>query len=82
MKLTKLAQEVFDRVQNGEHPNDINEEFDFPWCCGDGFGYCIFDGGYIKPEDIVEGEDLLRVKYALKIVEEFKKIVDTIQIEM
>lgn len=79
MKLTKKAQEVLDRVNAGEHPNDIREAEE--WSCSDGFSYGLYEGGYIRPETILEGEDLERVQKAIKDLGEFKKLWEKISIE-
>lgn len=83
MQLTTKAQEVLDRVERGEHPNDILEEYsaDTDWSCSDGFSYGLYEGGYIKPELILEGEDLDKVKEAIKTLGEFKDIWEKISIE-
>lgn len=79
MKLTQKAQGVLDRVNTGEHPNDIEEAEE--WSCSDGFCYGIYEGGYIKPESILEDEDLERVKNAIKVLGEFKDLWEQISIE-
>lgn len=79
MKLTKKAQDVLDRVNAGEHPNDIEEAQD--WSCSDGFCYGIYEGGYIRPETILIEEDLERVNNAIKVLGEFKDIWEKISIE-
>lgn len=81
MKLTKLAQEIIDKVNNGEDINDITQDIELPWMCSDGFEYGIYDGGYIKPEDILEGEDLVKVNEAIAIVGEFRDIYNQINPE-
>jgi len=42
---------------------------------GEDFGYALFDGGYLKPEQWVQGEDLVKLQEALTTVKEFKALV-------
>ena len=79
MQLTTKAQKVLDRVNKGEHPNDIEEAEE--WSCSDGFSYGLYEGGYIRPETILVGEDLEKVKEAIKVLGEFKDIWEQISIE-
>lgn len=82
MKLTQKAQVVLDRVNAGEHPNDMEEIAEImDWSCSDGFEYGLWDGGYIKPELILVGEDLERVQNASKVLEEFKSLWEKISYE-
>ncbi len=39
----------------------------------DDFYYDLFHGGYIKPENLLEGEDLKRVQDAIKTINEFNR---------
>lgn len=80
MKLTPKAQEVLDRVNAGEHPNDIEEANE--WSCSDGFSYGLYEGGHIDPATILVGEDLERVQKAIKDLGEFKALWEKISIEM
>ena len=83
MKLTKIAEEVLTRVGEGEQINNILEEYSdkTDWSCSDGFGYGLYEGGYIRPELIVEGEDLEKLQEAIRLVGEFKSVWDKISIE-
>lgn len=59
LTLTTLAQQIMDKVNDWNHPNDdecwSQEERNFinSISCSDGFWYGITDGWYIKPEMIV-----------------------------
>lgn len=79
MELTKEAAEVLARVEAGESPNEIEEAE--AWSCSDGFEYGLYEGGYIKPESILVGKDLERVKEAIRVVGEFKDLWQKISIE-
>lgn len=79
MELTQEALKVVARVNAGEHPNDIEEAE--KWSCADGFGYGIWDGGYINPADILEGDDLVAVQDAIKTLRPFKELWEQISIE-
>lgn len=87
MELTKEAQSVLDEVNKGTHPNDMEDMggdlymLVSSWSCSDCFCYGIWDGGYIKPEMILKGEDLAKVKEASEILEEFKDLWRRISIE-
>lgn len=51
--------------------------------CSDGFGYGLFDGGYIYPEQIMEpSPELDELKKAIKLVGEFKKLYEMIAAEI
>lgn len=77
MKLTQLAQRVFDGEENSELTEFV-DSID----CSDGFWYGLTKGGYIKPESIIEGKDLERLLKAIKLVEKFEAIWDKISSEM
>lgn len=74
MKLTKEAEELkLIREQDKKVPKKLER---LATCMGsDDFGYALFDGGYLKPEEWVEGDDLIKLKEAIKLVDEFKNIV-------
>ena len=81
MKLTKLAEELKKaRENNLELTQDQENLAD---CAGtEGFGYALFEGGYIRPDDWVEGEDLVKLNEAIKIVWEFKNLFENLATEM
>lgn len=84
MELTKEAQAVLDAVNAGQHPNELEGELYkhvTSWSCSDGFGYGLYEGGYIKPEMIVAGEDLVKLQEAVKTVGEFKELWQKISME-
>ncbi len=40
----------------------------------DEFFYCISDGGYVKPEEVLENEeDVKKVKEAIAVIKDFEK---------
>lgn len=52
-------------------------------CMGtESFGYALFDGGYLKPEQWIAGADLDELKQAIKKVGEFKDLVESLHEEM
>jgi hypothetical protein len=79
MKLTKTAQQLEKIVnKNGTNcenrPQPVDE---LATCMGtESFGYALFDGGYLNPEDWVEGNDLIELKKAITLVGEFKDLVE------
>ena len=77
MELTKLAQGL---KESREKELDLTEEQDVLASCAgtENFGYALFDGGYIKPEDWVVGEDLAKLKEAVALVEEFKNLFESL----
>lgn len=79
MKLTQLAQRVFD---GEDREQDELKDFIDSIDCSDGFWYGLTKGGYIKPESIIEGKDLERLLKAIKLVEKFEAIWDQISSEM
>jgi hypothetical protein len=80
MQLTKKAQKVLDLVESGTDVNEIPEAE--KWSCGDGFEYGLWDGGYIKLESILEGEDLKRAQEASKVLEEVRDLWQKISMEI
>ena len=42
----------------------------------DGFHYDLFYGGYISPEDFLEGKDLQSVESAIKIITDFEDALE------
>ena len=61
MKIKKMTEEQKDQIAS---KIDI-----------EGFWYAITDGGYLKPEDILEDEkEIEKVKKAIEIMEEFELI--------
>lgn len=68
---------------------DNNEDFDYEdmpisqaaqnlhVCMGsENFGYALFDGGYLIPSEWVQGESLVKLEEAVKLVKQFKDIVE------
>lgn len=82
MKLTKIAQELKDLGGHEEYEDLTPEQEELSTCMGsEGFSYALFEGGYLKPEQWVEGEDLSKLLEAIKVVEEFKNIVEQLHQE-
>jgi hypothetical protein len=80
MKLTELAQKLKDQKYNDQELSDDTNELACS-CGGECFCYSLFEGGYLKPEQWIEGDDLVRLKDAIKVVEEFKNIFEQLQEE-
>ncbi len=82
MQLTKTAQALKDARDNEVPEEDFTDDVDeLANCSSDSFGYALFDGGYIKPEDWVEGKDLVELQAAVAKVEEFKNLVEALRHE-
>ncbi len=79
MKLTKKAQNVLSKVNNGEDIMDIEEAEE--WSCSDGLWYGL-QNGYIEPKDILIGKDLKEIERAIKLLEEFENLLEDISYEM
>jgi len=80
MKLTKYAEELRLNVEeNAERTQGADELA----CCmgGESFGYALYEGGYLKPEQWIEGEDLIKLQEAIKLVGKFKDIVEILHDE-
>ena len=81
MKLTKLAEELKKARENDSELTQDQENL--ADCAGtEGFGYALFDGGYIRSEDWVEGKDLVKLDEAIKLVGEFKDLFESLATEM
>lgn len=82
-KLKKEAQEIldlggFDNLEEGSELFEFSNEL----ACSDGFGYGLFEGGYIRPEQIIEpSPELDELKKAIKLVAEYKELHETIAME-
>lgn len=51
---------------------------DAPLATGD-FWYDLFDGGYIRPESLLENQsDINSVKFAISVLEDFRKSLEGI----
>lgn len=81
MKLTKQAQELKKIRDDGLEPTDKLEDLA---CQGgsEGFGYALFEGGYIDPQDWIDGEDLTKLEDAIAVVDEFRAIFEELREEM
>jgi len=77
MKLTKLAQDLRDCNVSTQDHEELGNEIG-----SDCFCYSLFTGGYIHPENWIEGEDLIKLQDAIRTVKEFKIIVEELSIEM
>ena len=85
-KLTPLAQKLSEfrkEVNNSEADYDLPKELEVIATCmgSEGFSYSLYEGGYLKLEDWIEGEDLDRLKQAIAIVGEFKDLVESLHEE-
>lgn len=87
MKLKQNILDVLEKIEAGENPNELSEGDDTiaktinEVSCGDGFGYGLYEGGYIRPESFYEGDDLQKMKDAIALVGEMKKVWEKISIE-
>jgi len=84
MQLTKTAQELKKIVdEHGQNYEDRPQEVERLACCmgTENFGYALYEGGYLKPEDWLEGKDLEDVKKAIEKVGEFKRLVEELHDE-
>lgn len=87
MKLTPIAQKLKEyRENNPAYKNNdepIPEECqELATCMGsEHFSYALYEGGYLKPEEWVEGVDLNRLQNAIALVGEFKEIVEMLHEE-
>lgn len=80
MKLTKIAEELRKAKKQGLELTRYQE--DLATCMGsESFGYALFDGGYLRAEDWVEGEDLVELEKAINKVAEFKNLVEELHDE-
>ena len=80
MQLTKRAQKLQKQRENGEELTSDTEEL--ASCMGsEDFCYALYEGGYLKPEDWVDGEDLVKLQEAVKVVGEFKRLVESLHEE-
>lgn len=81
MQLTPLAKKLKTAREKGEElTGDIEA---LATCMGsDGFGYALYEGGHIRPEEWIAGEDLVLLKAAIHRVGEFKRIVESLHTEI
>ena len=83
MELTEKAQKVLDKFNEGVDIQDDEELIEImqEWSCSDGLEYGLYEGGYVKPEDILVGESLKEVQNAVKVLGEFKELWHKISLE-
>ena len=84
MKLTEKAKAIQALVEAStpyeDYPQDLSE---LASCMGtEDFGYSLFDGGYLKPEDWIEGEDLIKLQEAVELVGKFANIIRQLHFEI
>ena len=81
MELTKTAQSLKEaKKEDREYTQD---EENLATCMGtEGFSYALYEGGYLKPEQWIAGDDLIELEEAIKKVEEFKDIVESLHDEL
>lgn len=82
LKLTNTATSLKKmRDNNEEVPENSDEDMLASEMGTENFGYALFDGGYLKPENWVHKDDLKMVVDAVAIVEVFKNTVDALHHE-
>lgn len=74
MKYTKEVEQLIKDIDNGEQPTADLINFQEDISCSDGFTYGVIEGGYIKPEMLLEGDDLIAFNNALKIFAEVRAV--------
>lgn len=87
MKLTPAASRLAEFRK--EHPayesNDGYPDSEMEYLAtmmgSENFSYALYEGGYLKPEAYIEGEDLIKLQAAIKLVEQFKDIVEELHEE-
>ena len=74
-ELTKTAESLrLAREEGAEELTDAEEAL--ATCMGsEDFSYALFEGGYLHPEHWVQGESLEKLREAIALVGEFKKLV-------
>jgi hypothetical protein len=70
MQLTDKAKQLIKELENEEE--EISEELVSMHHSLEDFYYNLFDGGYIKLEEWLEGDDLIKVKNAVEVLLNFK----------
>lgn len=83
--LKEKAQRIFDLGGSLNIPEDDEELQNYAneLSCTDGFGYGLFDGGYIQPSDIIAcPEQLEELNNAIALVNEFKELYEMIASEI
>lgn len=87
LELTQKVKNVLKKINAGEYPNDLSDGNDeiaqtiIEVSCSDGFEYGLWDGGYIKLEDILEGKSLKKAKKASEILKKVRDVWEEISIE-
>ena len=82
MKLTKIAQELSDLGGFESYEDLTTEQEQLSTCMGsESFEYALYDGGYLKPEQWIEGDDLEKLKEAIETVGKFRSIVTSLHQE-
>ena len=82
MKLTKTAKLLQHYVEEEQFEDRGENVQKLATCMGsESFEYALYDGGYLNPEDWIEGEDLKRLKTAISIVGEFRDLVSSLRDE-
>jgi len=80
MELTKTAQKLKEQRDNGEELTPDTEAL--ATCMGsESVDYALYDGGYLKLEEWLQGESLNNVKEAIKIVGKFRDLVNELHEE-
>lgn len=81
MKLTKAAEELKLHKEEGAERTQRADEL--AQCMGsENFGYALYEGGYLRPQEWVEGEDLEKLKDAIRLVGQFKNLVESLHDEI
>jgi len=85
MKLTKNAQLLKDIVdKHGKNYEDRPQEIEeLATCAGsEGIDYALFEGGYLIPNNWVEGDDLVKLEESIKMVSKFRDIISSLHDEI
>lgn len=83
--LTPKAKEILDFGGSYSIPDDREDLFGFAsdMACSDGFGYGLFDGGYINAKVIIADEKQLNeITEAIKLLRKFKTVWEQIAAEI
>ena len=87
LQLKQSIKDVLEKVEAGENPNELSEgdseiaKTINEISCSDGFGYGLWDGGYINVESFFEGETLKEAQKAVELLGKMKDIWEKASIE-
>ena len=81
MQLTQIAEKL--KQQRDDDEGLTPETEALATCMGsEDFCYALYEGGYLKPEEWINGEDLIKLKNAIEIVGKFKDLVTDLHEEI